>query len=114
VDLCPKSELQEQRGLTLHTLASRLQKQEARFNPCNSIGYFIFQYYVIFFTFRFFKFYLPSLLLHYKNTDLLASFLALFPATVLLASQYTSRWAVIWWGGSLVAWGWWPTCSFSV
>jgi hypothetical protein len=34
----------ENRGLTLYTLASRLQKQKARFNPfmvpCNSIGYF--------------------------------------------------------------------------
>jgi hypothetical protein len=37
-----KAEPQEQRGLTLYTLASRLQKQKARFNPyivaCNSIG----------------------------------------------------------------------------
>jgi hypothetical protein len=43
-DLSPKTEPQEQRGLTLYTLASRLQKQEARFSPymvaCNSIGYF--------------------------------------------------------------------------
>jgi hypothetical protein len=34
----------EQRGLALYTLASRLQKQEAKFNPymvaCISIGYF--------------------------------------------------------------------------
>jgi hypothetical protein len=35
--------------------------------------------YVIFFTFRFFKFYLPFPLLLYQNTDLLASFLALLP-----------------------------------
>jgi hypothetical protein len=43
-DLCPKSELQEQRGLTLCTLA-RLQKQRARSDPymvvLNFIGYFI-------------------------------------------------------------------------
>jgi hypothetical protein len=44
-DSCPKVELQEQRGLTLYTLARRLQKQKARFIPymvtCNSIEYFI-------------------------------------------------------------------------
>jgi hypothetical protein len=44
MDLTPKAEPQEQRGLPLYTLASRLQKQEARFNPYmvayNSIGYF--------------------------------------------------------------------------
>jgi hypothetical protein len=43
-DLQPKTEPQEQRGLPLYTLASRLQKQKARFHPymvaCNSIGYF--------------------------------------------------------------------------
>jgi hypothetical protein len=33
VDLCPKAELLEQKGLTLGTLISRLQKQDARFNP---------------------------------------------------------------------------------
>jgi hypothetical protein len=45
VDLCPKAEPGEQRGLTLHTLASRLQKQKAKLNPhtaaCDFIGYFI-------------------------------------------------------------------------
>jgi hypothetical protein len=44
-DLCPKSEPQEQRGLTLCTLSSRLQKQKARSNPYmvifNFIGYFV-------------------------------------------------------------------------
>jgi hypothetical protein len=33
-DSSPKAEPQEQRGLTLNILASRLQKQEPRFNPC--------------------------------------------------------------------------------
>jgi hypothetical protein len=44
-DSCPKAEPQEQRGLTLYTLASRLQKQKEKFNPhmaaCDFIGYFI-------------------------------------------------------------------------
>jgi hypothetical protein len=44
-DLCPKVEPQEQRGLTLYTLASRLQKQKAKLDPhmtaCDFIGYFI-------------------------------------------------------------------------
>jgi hypothetical protein len=45
VDSCPKAEPREQRGLTLYTLASRLQKQKAKLNPhmdaCDLIGYFI-------------------------------------------------------------------------
>jgi hypothetical protein len=45
VDLCPKAEPQEQRGLTLYTLASRLQKQKAKLNSymvvCDFIDYFI-------------------------------------------------------------------------
>jgi hypothetical protein len=44
-DSCPKAEPREQRGLTLYTLANRLQKQKARSNPYmvifNFIGYFI-------------------------------------------------------------------------
>jgi hypothetical protein len=44
-DSCPKTKPQEQRSLTLCTLASRLQKQKARSNPYmvifNFIGYFI-------------------------------------------------------------------------
>jgi hypothetical protein len=43
-DLYPKAEPREQRGLTLYTLASRLQRQKARSNPYmvifNSIDYF--------------------------------------------------------------------------
>jgi hypothetical protein len=45
-DLFPKAEPWEQRGLTLNTFASRLQKQKAKLNPlvaaCDFIGYFIF------------------------------------------------------------------------
>jgi hypothetical protein len=45
VDSHLKAEPCEQRGLALHTLACRLQKREAKFNPymvaCNFIGYFI-------------------------------------------------------------------------
>jgi hypothetical protein len=45
VDLSPKAEPREQRGLTLYTLASRLQKQKAKLNPrmaaCDFVGYFI-------------------------------------------------------------------------
>jgi hypothetical protein len=44
-DSCPNPEPWEQRGLTLYTLASRLQKQKAKLNPhmaaCDFIGYFI-------------------------------------------------------------------------
>jgi hypothetical protein len=44
MDLCPKAERWEQRGLTFYTLASSLQKQKARSNPYvvifNFIGYF--------------------------------------------------------------------------
>jgi hypothetical protein len=43
-DLCPKADSWEQRGLTLYTLASRLQKRKARSDPhmvmFNSVGYF--------------------------------------------------------------------------
>jgi hypothetical protein len=43
-DLSSKAELREQRGLTLYTLASSLQKQKAKFNPCivacNTVNYF--------------------------------------------------------------------------
>jgi hypothetical protein len=42
---CPKAEPRGQRGCTLYTLASRLQKQKAKLNPlmaaCDFIGYFI-------------------------------------------------------------------------
>jgi hypothetical protein len=45
LDSCPKAEHWEQRGLTLYTLASRLQKEKAKLNPhmaaCVFIGYFI-------------------------------------------------------------------------
>jgi hypothetical protein len=45
VDSCPKAEPEEQRGLILYTLATRLQKQKAKLNPhmaaCDFIGYFI-------------------------------------------------------------------------
>jgi hypothetical protein len=45
VDSCPKADPWKQRGLTLCTLASRLQKQKAKLNPhmaaCDFIGYFI-------------------------------------------------------------------------
>jgi hypothetical protein len=33
VDSCPKAEPRDQRGLTLYTLASRLQKQKSKWNP---------------------------------------------------------------------------------
>jgi hypothetical protein len=43
-DSCPKAEPWEQRGLTLYTLASRLQKKKAKLNShmsaCDFIGYF--------------------------------------------------------------------------
>jgi hypothetical protein len=43
-DSCPKAEPREQRGLTLYTLASRVQKRTAGSNPYmvifNSLGYF--------------------------------------------------------------------------
>jgi hypothetical protein len=42
---CPKAEPQKQRGLTLYTLASRLQKQKAKLSShvavYDFIGYFI-------------------------------------------------------------------------
>jgi hypothetical protein len=75
-DSCPKAEHQEQRGLTLYTLA-RLQKEKARSNAYmvifNSIGYFTLvlhdfpppQCSVTLSMFRFLRFYLsamPSLL----------------------------------------------------
>jgi hypothetical protein len=45
-NLCPKTEPRKQRGFTLYTLESRLQKQKAKLNPylaaCDFIGYFIF------------------------------------------------------------------------
>jgi hypothetical protein len=44
-DSCTKAEPQEQRGFTLYTLVSRLQKEKAKLNPnmvaCDFIGYFI-------------------------------------------------------------------------
>jgi hypothetical protein len=63
-DSHPKAEPREQRGLTLSTLASRLQKQKARFHPymvtCNC-WLLHPQCYVNFFTFRFLKFYFPAM-----------------------------------------------------
>jgi hypothetical protein len=74
-----EAEPREQRGLTLSTLASRLQKQEAMFNPhmvaCESVGYFTPQCYVAFLSFISLLCH-PLPLLHYQNTDLPASFLA--------------------------------------
>jgi hypothetical protein len=74
VDSCPKAEPREQRGLTLYTLASRLQKQKARSNPYmvifNFIGYFSLMlcdfsppqcYVTTFLMFRFLRFYLSAL-----------------------------------------------------
>jgi hypothetical protein len=46
-------------------LQAGYRSKKARFNSyivaCNSVGYFIPQCYVIFFMFRFFKFYLPAM-----------------------------------------------------
>jgi hypothetical protein len=65
-DLCPKAEPREQRGLTLYTVASRLQKQKAKLNPhmaaCDSTGYFIFPVLCDLHVSIFFKFYLSALL----------------------------------------------------
>jgi hypothetical protein len=45
-DSCPRAGPQEKRGLTLYTLASRLQKLKAKLNPlvaaCDFIGYLVF------------------------------------------------------------------------
>jgi hypothetical protein len=53
---------------------------------------FCLQCYMTFFTFRFFVlsscYVIPSSLLHYQNTDLLASFLALLPATIMPSDCY--------------------------
>jgi hypothetical protein len=62
-DLCPKAEPQEQRYLTIYTLASRLQKQKAKLNPhmaVTSLAISFPQCYVTF-MFQFFKFYLFAL-----------------------------------------------------
>jgi hypothetical protein len=65
VDLCLKAELQEQRGLPLYTLASRLQKQKQSL-ACiwlhvTSLAISFPQCYVTFFMFQFFQFYLSAL-----------------------------------------------------
>jgi hypothetical protein len=57
VDSCPKAEPWEQRGLTLYTLAGRLQKQKARSNPYMVIFNFIGCFILCYMTF-------PSLVLH--------------------------------------------------
>jgi hypothetical protein len=88
---CPKADPQEQRGFTLHILASRLQKQKARFNPymvaCNSIGYYSpsATWPFLCFNFYLFKFYLsavpsipPATLL---DTNLSVSFFFSSPPT---------------------------------
>jgi hypothetical protein len=66
-------EPQEQKGLMLYTLASTLEKQKARYNPCmvmyKFIGYFILvlhnfsssQFYVTLSMFRFLRFYLSAM-----------------------------------------------------
>jgi hypothetical protein len=92
VDSCPKAELRGQRGFTLYALASRLQKEEARFNPfmiaCNSIGdftppppvlYDLLPVQILYIFISLLCHHHP--LVHFQNTDLFASFLALFPAT---------------------------------
>jgi hypothetical protein len=64
VDSCPKADPWEQRGLTLYTIPSRLQKQKGKLNPhmatYDFIGYSFPQCYVTF-MFQFFKFYLSAL-----------------------------------------------------
>jgi hypothetical protein len=109
-DSCPKAETQEQRGLTLYSLASRLQKQKTRSNPymitCNSVGYFTLvlcdflptpQCYVTFSTFGFLRFYLsamPFLPLCYSiRTQALSVFLqVLLPATLFPPLMLRSTW----------------------
>jgi hypothetical protein len=65
-DLCPKAEPQEQRGLTLHTLASRLQKPKKKkklnhiWLHVTSLAISFPQCYVTF-MFEFFKLYLSAL-----------------------------------------------------
>jgi hypothetical protein len=61
----PKGWVQEQRGLALYTLGSRLQKQEAKFNPYMvvsiSIGYFTLSVMWPFSHLDFLKFYLLAM-----------------------------------------------------
>jgi hypothetical protein len=92
-DSCPKAEPWEQKGLTLCTLVSRLQKQKARFNPYvivgNSIGYFSPSATWPFLCFSSLSFISllchPFPLLHYQNTNLsVCLFLVLLPTTLAL------------------------------
>jgi hypothetical protein len=73
VDSCTKAEPREQMGLTLYTLANRLQKQKSRSNPYmvifNFIGYFTLvlcdfsppQCYMTLLMFRYLRFYLSAM-----------------------------------------------------
>jgi hypothetical protein len=103
-DSCPKAEPQEQRSLTLCTLASRWQKQKARSNPYmvtfNFIDYFILVLrlsppwcYVTFLMFRFLRFYLsamPSLpLCYFLRTQ--ASFVFFWSSSLLHYSPFDAR-----------------------
>jgi hypothetical protein len=89
---CPKSQPREQSDFTLYTLASRLQKQKARFHPCmvtcNSFGYFSSSAKWLSSCFKSLSF--ISLLCHlfpilyYQNTNL-SLFLILLPTTKWLS-----------------------------
>jgi hypothetical protein len=89
-DSCPKAEPWEQRGLILYTLASRLQKLKARFNPymvaCNSVGYFSSSAVWPSSCFNSFKFYLP--LLYYQNTNLSVSYFFSSPTYYIIPPFY--------------------------
>jgi hypothetical protein len=85
VDSWPKAKPREQRGLTLYTLASRLQKQKAKLNRiCLHVTLLAISFpqcYVTF-MFQFFKFYLsalrsppPCLVVRTQPVSFLASFL---------------------------------------
>jgi hypothetical protein len=84
VVLCPNAEPQEQRGLTLNTLASRLQKQKARSNPYlvifNFIGYFTLVLH------EFFPFPLPHDLPHVHISQVLSLCYAI-PTSLLLSQD---------------------------
>jgi hypothetical protein len=83
-DLCPKAEPWEQRGLTLYTLAIRLQKEKARFNPYMVIFKFIGYFILVLLTF-------PSLVLcdlPYLQISQVLSLCCAIPTSLLL-SQFS-------------------------
>jgi hypothetical protein len=121
-DSSPKAEPQEQRGLTLYTLVSRLQKQKRQ----NLTHIFCMQHYWLFhfppphstmwsscFNSLSLCYAIPSPS-HYQNTDLSVSFLVLLPATEPLVPGSIFKFMVLVWTKFFKGFNWWRLKNYCI